>query len=74
MWRRTWLVFSQAVTVAVALLFVVLTLKPEWLQRDRLVTSPLPPATLVQAAPPTASVRAPTAAMPRPPAWPRRPS
>ena len=56
MWRRTWLVFSQTVTVAVALLFVVLTLKPEWLQRDRLVTSPLPPATLVQAAPPTASV------------------
>ncbi|MBK6790547.1 MAG: trypsin-like peptidase domain-containing protein [Betaproteobacteria bacterium] len=55
MWRRTWLVFSQAVTVAVALLFVVLTLKPEWLQRDRLVASPLPPATLVQAAPPTGS-------------------
>ena len=55
MWRRTWLVFSQAVTVAVALLFVVLTLKPEWLQRDRLAASSLPPATLVQAAPPTAS-------------------
>jgi Do/DeqQ family serine protease len=55
MWRRTWLVFSQAVTVAVALLFVVLTLKPEWLQRDRLTASPLPPATLVQAAPPTGS-------------------
>jgi len=31
--RRTWLIFSQAVTVAVALLFVVATLKPEWLQR-----------------------------------------
>jgi len=31
--RRTWLVFSQAVTVAVAVLFVVVTLKPEWLQR-----------------------------------------
>ncbi len=31
--RRTWLVFSQAVTVAVAVLFVVATLKPEWLQR-----------------------------------------
>jgi len=29
--RRTWLVFSQAVTVAVAVLFVVVTLKPEWL-------------------------------------------
>jgi len=29
--RRTWLLFSQAVTVALALLFVVATLKPEWL-------------------------------------------
>ena len=29
--RRTWLIFSQAVTVALALLFVVATLKPEWL-------------------------------------------
>jgi Do/DeqQ family serine protease len=31
--RRTWLIFSQAVTVAVALLFVVATLKPDWLGR-----------------------------------------
>jgi hypothetical protein len=31
MWRSTWLVFSQAVTVAVAVLFVLLTLKPGWL-------------------------------------------
>ena len=30
--RKTWLVFSQAVTVAVAVLFVVATLKPEWLR------------------------------------------
>ena len=30
--RRTWLIFSQAVTVAVAMLFVVATLKPEWLR------------------------------------------
>jgi serine protease DegQ len=29
--RRTWLIFTQAVTVAVALLFVVSTLKPQWL-------------------------------------------
>jgi serine protease DegQ len=29
--RRVWLIFSQAVTVAVALLFVVSTLKPQWL-------------------------------------------
>ena len=32
--RKTWLIFSQAVTVALALLFVVATLKPEWLQRQ----------------------------------------
>ena len=31
--RRTWLIFSQTVTVAVALLFVIATLKPEWLAR-----------------------------------------
>ena len=31
--RKTWLIFSQAVTVALALLFVVATLKPEWLGR-----------------------------------------
>ena len=30
--RRTWLVFSQTVTVAVAILFVVSTLKPEWVR------------------------------------------
>lgn len=30
--RKTWLVFSQAVTVAVAVLFVVTTLKPEWVR------------------------------------------
>ena len=31
--RKTWLIFTQAVTVAVAVLFVVATLKPEWLHR-----------------------------------------
>ena len=45
--RRTWLIFSQAVTVALALLFVVATLKPEWLPRGGgaagLITLP-PPA------------------------------
>jgi serine protease DegQ len=35
--RRIWLVFSQTVTVAVAVLFVVGTFKPEWLQRGTLV-------------------------------------
>jgi serine protease DegQ len=53
MWRTTWLVFSQAVTVAVAALFVVLTLKPDWLPQGRNPTaapaSGLPPPTLLQA-------------------------
>ncbi|MEO7055716.1 MAG: trypsin-like peptidase domain-containing protein [Caldimonas sp.] len=31
--RKAWLLFSQTVTVAVALLFVVATLKPGWLHR-----------------------------------------
>ena len=30
--RKTWLIFSQAVTVCVAALFTVSTLKPEWLK------------------------------------------
>ncbi|KNZ33782.1 MAG: 2-alkenal reductase [Methylibium sp. NZG] len=38
--RRTWLIFSQAVTVAVAMLFVVATLKPEWLARPALSSAP----------------------------------
>jgi serine protease DegQ len=32
--RKTWLIFSQAVTVAVAVLFVVATLKPDWVRRQ----------------------------------------
>jgi Do/DeqQ family serine protease len=38
--RKTWLVFSQAVTVAVAALFVVTTLKPEWVQRKGVAAVP----------------------------------
>lgn len=38
--RQTWLIFSQAVTVAVAALFTVSTLKPEWLPRS--TTPPAP--------------------------------
>ena len=29
--RQLWLIFAQATTVAVALLFVVSTFRPEWL-------------------------------------------
>jgi serine protease DegQ len=34
--RKTWLIFSQAVTVTLAIVFVVATLKPQWLQRSPL--------------------------------------
>ena len=47
--RRTWLIFSQAVTVAVAVLFVVATLKPEWLARR---AEPATPAVAAAAPPP----------------------
>ncbi len=50
MWRRTWLFFTQAVTVALAVLFVLLTLKPEWLAHGG-VRGGLPAPTLVQVAP-----------------------
>ena len=61
--RRTWLIFSQAVTVAVAMLFVVSTLKPEWLPRragpEPVVT--LPPVS--QALPAQPVALSPTAAV-----------
>ena len=55
MLRRTWLVFSQGVTVALAALFVVSTLKPQWLPQVRGMR---PAATLLQAPPPTAGASA----------------
>ncbi|HEY6087637.1 MAG TPA: trypsin-like peptidase domain-containing protein [Burkholderiaceae bacterium] len=58
--RKTWLIFSQAVTVAVALLFVVATLKPEWLGR-----SPgrmLPQIVSIASAPPPSAAAAPASA------------
>jgi serine protease DegQ len=52
--RKTWLVFSQAVTVALAVLFVVATLKPDWLQRRPGSVLPAPTA-IVQAPAPAAA-------------------
>ncbi|MBI4756480.1 MAG: Do family serine endopeptidase [Betaproteobacteria bacterium] len=50
--RRLWLIFAQAVTVSVAALFVVSTLKPEWLTHPRPVvqTQEVAPALPVAAA------------------------
>ena len=47
--RKTWLIFTQAVTVALAVLFVVTTLKPEWL--DRPAGSAMPSIVSVTSAP-----------------------
>ncbi len=52
--RRTWLIFSQAVTVALAVLFVVVTLKPEWLGRASVAV--LPQIVSLQTAPPVAAL------------------
>jgi serine protease DegQ len=59
MLRRTWLVFSQAVTVALAALFVVVTLKPEWMPRQA-ATAALPAPTIVQAVPAAAPAQVPS--------------
>jgi len=65
--RRLWLIFSQATTVALAVLFVVSTLKPQWLGSGA-GGGPLvgPVVSLQTAAPPAAdagSVAAPRTAM-----------
>jgi Do/DeqQ family serine protease len=56
--KKLWLLFSQAVTVSLALLFVVMTLKPEWLPRATPggVAGTLPMPTVVQALPPPGRV------------------
>ncbi len=54
MLRRLWLIFAQATTVGLALLFIVSTLRPEWI--DRLPTAPASPA-----GPPEVAIRQATA-------------
>jgi len=41
MLRRIWLVFAQATTIGMALLFVVSTLKPQWISRESVALRPL---------------------------------
>ncbi len=54
--RRLWLIFAQAVTVSVAVLFTVQTLKPEWLDR-RPISSGNGVVAIQEAAPAKDSVR-----------------
>lgn len=56
--RKTWLVFSQAVTVCLAVFFVVVTLKPQWLGRGD--SAHLPSVVTISAAPTSASLTAAT--------------
>jgi Do/DeqQ family serine protease len=54
--RRLWLIFAQAVTLSVAVLFVLQTLKPEWLWRRGEMAGGQAPVGIVavkEAAPPT---------------------
>ncbi len=57
--RRIWLIFSQAVTVALAILFVVTTLKPQWLPR---ANTPLPATVQAPKAPEPQATATPTQA------------
>lgn len=55
MMRRLWLLFSQTVTIALAALFVVSTLKPQWVQFGAPVSLPArPPAVVTVRDAPTA--------------------
>ena len=59
MLRRIWLIFAQATTVGLALLFVVSTLRPEWLTRAPAPPVPaLPVPAVKQAVPPSNAPRA----------------
>jgi len=53
--QRLWLIFAQAVTVSVALLFTVQTLKPEWLAARNAPTGGGPAVVSIQQAAPDSS-------------------
>jgi serine protease DegQ len=54
MLRRIWLIFAQATTIGLALLFVVSTLRPEWLARaPAMAPAAVAPVLATREAPPT---------------------
>ena len=54
--RRLWLIFAQAVTLAVAVLFVVSTFRPEWLPARSMAPAPVVQQVPAIASPSAASV------------------
>ena len=54
MLRRLWLVFAQATTVGLALLFIVSTLRPEWIGRSPATLAPAAGVAIKQVAVPEA--------------------
>jgi serine protease DegQ len=54
MLHRLWLLFAQATTVGLALLFIVATLQPQWLNRAPVI-APSPQVTIQQTAAPEAT-------------------
>ena len=62
MLRRIWLIFAQATTIGLALLFVVSTLRPEWLAGAPTTPAPALPVPTVKQATPAAAVPSPGAA------------
>ena len=62
MLRRIWLIFAQATTIGLALLFVVSTLRPEWLARAPVTPAPALPGPTVKQATPAAAAPSPGAA------------
>jgi serine protease DegQ len=49
--HKLWLIFAQTATVCLGILFVVMTLKPEWLNRTGNVQGPQPVTVVREAAP-----------------------
>ncbi|MGL4574414.1 MAG: trypsin-like peptidase domain-containing protein [Burkholderiaceae bacterium] len=65
--RKLWLIFAQAVTSLLAIVFIVATLKPEWLRRGGPIPdqiSAMAPRVLVQEVPQASPTPATVAAMP----------
>ncbi|KAF7598032.1 MAG: 2-alkenal reductase [Candidatus Dactylopiibacterium carminicum] len=58
--QRLWLIFAQTVTVVLGLLFVINTLKPEWIHGQRPASAPAVPALSELMAPSPAPASVPT--------------